>query len=162
MRNNAGFSKTTEYRTWRLIKYRCLNPRCKAYKNYGGRGIAICEDWLAEKDGFKNFLKCVGKKPNSSLTIDRINNDGNYEPGNVRWATRKEQRHNRRATKKYKTKGLRKYKNKNGFSGVTKIFNSFRAAVWNGSKMIHVGCFPTAKQAYEAFLKAKLTNHRHD
>ncbi len=73
------------------MKDRCLNPNDKNYKNYGGRGITVCERWM----DFTNFLADMGEKP-EGLTLDRINNDGNYEPGNCRWATWKEQRRNQR------------------------------------------------------------------
>jgi len=79
------------YQSWRHMKYRCLNPNCSDYKNYGGRGIKVCERWM----DFTNFLADMGEKP-EGLTLDRINNDGNYEPGNCRWATWKEQRQNQR------------------------------------------------------------------
>lgn len=75
------------------MKTRCTNPRADNYSYYGGRGISFCERWKS----FENFLHDMGEVPDG-LTLDRINNDGNYEPGNCRWATRKEQRHNRRDT----------------------------------------------------------------
>jgi hypothetical protein len=83
---------TRTFHIWAHIRLRCNNPKNPAYKDYGGRGITICERWLK----FENFLADNGECP-SGLTFDRYpNNDGNYEPGNVRWATPKEQANNRR------------------------------------------------------------------
>jgi hypothetical protein len=78
------------------MKQRCYNPNHHAWKNYGARGIIVCQEWL---DSFLAFYDHVGHPPSPAHTIDRMNNDGNYEPGNVRWATRTEQVHNRRKRK---------------------------------------------------------------
>ncbi len=74
------------YRSWAAMMERCTNPKNKRYARYGGRGIAVCERW----SDFAAFLADMGEKP-VSLTLDRINNDGNYEPDNCRWATSKQQ-----------------------------------------------------------------------
>lgn len=85
---------TPTYSTWRSMKKRCLNPGHRSWPHYGGRGITICDAWL---ESFDAFLADMGERPDGT-TLDRINPDGNYEPGNCRWATVLEQRHNRRPT----------------------------------------------------------------
>src|SRR5258708_38338927 len=82
---------TPTYRSWRAMKERCLNPKAIGYKAYGGRGIKICDRWLL----FENFLADMGERP-AGKTIDRKDNDGDYELGNCRWATKDEQMRNRR------------------------------------------------------------------
>lgn len=74
---------------------RCYNPKNMAYSNYGGRGIEVCARW---RHSFVTFFADVGPRPHPKMTLERINNDGDYESGNVRWATRSEQMHNTRLT----------------------------------------------------------------
>lgn len=84
--------KSLEYICWTNMKARCLYPKNNRYEYYGGRGIKVCERWL---ESFENFLADMGPRPRG-MSIDRINPDGNYEPGNCRWATSKEQNNNKR------------------------------------------------------------------
>ncbi len=81
-----------EYITWCNVKQRCTDPDHNRYYRYGGRGIRMCDRWL---HSFQAFLEDMGRRPSSKHSIDRINNDGDYEPHNCRWATSMEQRHNR-------------------------------------------------------------------
>lgn len=91
-----GKSRTTEYRIWAGIKDRCLNPNSRSYPGWGGRGIKMCQRW---QESFEAFLEDVGDRPGMEYTLDRIDNDGNYEKGNVRWATWTEQQNNRRSSR---------------------------------------------------------------
>lgn len=85
--------KTKEYNSWMCMKARCANKNNARYKYYGGRGITVCGRWI---NSFENFLADMGRAPSSKHTLDRYpNKNGNYEPGNVRWATPKEQAQNR-------------------------------------------------------------------
>lgn len=87
------------YYTWKSMLRRCYSLTHPKYYNYGGRGISVCDVW---RNDFMRFVKDMGSKPDASLSIDRINNDGNYEPSNCRWATDEQQNNNQRRSNKYK------------------------------------------------------------
>jgi hypothetical protein len=86
---------TPEYTAWREMKRRCYTPG-RYFKDYGGRGIRVCPEWVND---FQAFFEHVGRRPSPEHSLDRKNNEGHYEPGNVRWATKAEQSHNTRRSK---------------------------------------------------------------
>lgn len=92
-----GATGTPEYRTWQAMKHRCLNPNTRSYPDYGARGIRVAPVWAAS---FARFLADVGPRPTLAHRLDRIDNDGNYEPGNCQWATITQQNRNRRTARK--------------------------------------------------------------
>lgn len=90
-----GMTESPEHHVWATMIQRCTNPNHGAYPHYGGRGINICQAWLR----FEQFLADMGPRPSMGHSLERKNNDGNYEPGNCKWATRKEQCRNRRSNR---------------------------------------------------------------
>jgi hypothetical protein len=91
-----GLSYTPEYRAWQTMRLRCVDPTNAAYPDYGGRGITVCERWL---NSVEAFVADMGPKPTPAHELDRENNDGNYEPDNCRWVTRKVNDRNRRSNR---------------------------------------------------------------
>jgi hypothetical protein len=88
-----GRAKTPEYEAWCDMKARCSNPKKRGFANYGGRGIKVCEQW---QNSFEDFLAHIGPKPSPAHSVDRIETNGHYEPGNVKWSTKSEQLNNQR------------------------------------------------------------------
>jgi hypothetical protein len=90
-------SRTPEYNAWMGAKRRCVDRKLKQFCDYGGRGIQMCQEWM---DSYDAFLRDVGRRPGPDFSLDRIDVNGHYEPGNVRWATRRMQRLNSRNPKR--------------------------------------------------------------
>jgi hypothetical protein len=127
------------YHIWQTMKARCLNPKAHAYERYGGRGITVCESW---RISFERFVLDVGPRPSLRHTIDRFpDNDGNYEPGNVRWATREEQSDNsnrfrRMITANGKTQKLERWAAETGLAKST-IFNRLERG-WSDQMAVQI------------------------
>lgn len=118
LNKSHGLSHSRLFNIWRLMKQRCTNLNCKAYKNYGGRGIVVCDSWF---NSFSNFCEwAINNGYADNLTIDRFNNDGNYEPDNCRWVNMKTQNNNRRnnhrITYKGKTQTIQMWADELGFN----------------------------------------------
>lgn len=103
----VGGSQTPEYRSYKSMRERCLNPNHRYYKNYGGRGITICPRWL---EGFENFLADMGRRPSPAHTLDRKENDRPYSPDNCRWLLRKDQNRNTRVARPVERSDGKRYR----------------------------------------------------
>lgn len=97
-------ARSKEFIAWSSMMDRCRNPRSQSWTNYGGRGIAVASSWQGVS-GFDQFLKDIGRAPAKHLTLERVNNDGHYEPNNCIWATRRQQNHNKRGSGRRDRKG---------------------------------------------------------
>ena len=96
MKREHGLSKQPLYRLWNAMMQRCYNPKHNAYKNYGGRGIEVYDEWHDPEPYIFFVEAALGPKPSPEYTIDRIDNDQGYEPGNLRWADKTIQNNNKR------------------------------------------------------------------
>ncbi len=132
-----GMSRSPENMVWRGMKYRCYNKKLKNYRYYGGRGIKVCDRWL---ESFANFIEDVGLRPGKGYSLDRIDNDGHYEPGNVRWATQTEQRRNARSFGRSGHKGV----------GWNKNDSLWQAYIGLDGKTIHLGRYKNIEDAIAA------------
>jgi len=142
-----GFTKITTkthplYSIWATIKQRCTNENNKSYKDYGGRGISICDEWVNSPDVFISYISDLGWdiKNHKSQEIDRINNNGNYEHGNIRLVDR--------ATNCLNTR--MQNNNKSGFVGVNKYKGKWRANITINKKQIYLGIYSDIKDAVNA------------
>lgn len=143
---SCGCAKTTQggnwghplYPTWTSMKSRCHNKKATNYERYGGRGIEVFERW---RNSFTDWLEDMGPKPDSSYVMDRIDNDGNYEPDNCRWVSVSENNKNQRPRR---PRRLAK-DNKTGFEGVSQVGkNSYEAYFTHNKKKVRVGVFKSA------------------
>lgn len=154
LRNNGDVNKVTRvvgenrskhplYKTYHAMHDRCDNPNNTHYKYYGGRGISVCERWSGQR-GFPNFLEDMGEKP-EGYSLDRIDNNGNYEPSNCRWADKTTQQYNQRLS----------VKNTSGHKGVSQYKNGkWTAQIYVKRKKKHLGYFENKEDAIKAREKA--------
>lgn len=141
--HNMAYSP--EYRSWQAMKNRCQNPKSVQWKDYGGRGIKYCERWA----DFANFYADMGLRPSLDYTLDRINNDGNYEPGNCRWANRTTQVLNQRFRKN----------NTSGYRGISFLDGYWRAQISVNYKKYHSKGFASREEAALAYNELALKYH---
>lgn len=139
-----GLYKHPLYVTWSNMIARCTKKYSARYSNYGGRGITVCDRW---QESFANFLEDVGEKPDENHTLDRIDNNGNYEPSNVRWATLEQQAANQG----------KRWNNKTGITGVSwdKRRSKWRAVMFINGKQTELGSFNNIEEAVKARNKAE-------
>lgn len=145
-----NMTDTKEYQVWRDMKQRCLNTNHPSYKNYGGRGIKICQQWI---DSFETFLKDVGTAPYKKSTLDRINNQADYTPDNIRWTDYTVQNINKRLQKR----------NKTGCPGVYKhgqCNNKWTAYININKKHTYLGIFDTKEEAVQARKDAEQMHYK--
>ena len=145
-----NLSNTRLHRIWRNLKSRILNPKYKQYNCYGGRGITICEEWKNDFMTFYNWAMLNGYS--DELSIDRIDNDGNYCPENCRWATQTIQTRNQRI----------QTNNTSGYKGVScyrKDSTKYRVGIVINKKRIYLGLYPTAEDGAVAYNNYIIANN---
>jgi hypothetical protein len=139
-----GMYSTLEYSSWQHLKDRCLNPNNDSFSYYGGRGITVHKKWV---DSFIDFYNYIGSAPSEKHTVDRLDPNGNYEPGNVKWSDKTEQSINTRL----------RSDNKSGYKGVLfkKKQNKYGAYITIKSKQKWLGVFNTKEEAIKARKEAE-------
>lgn len=142
-----GMTESPEYEIWGSMKKRCNTPTATHYDNYGGRGIKVCDRW---QHSFLAFYEDMGARPTPLHSLDRINNDGNYEPNNCRWATKHEQAINQRIRA-----------NQSGYTGVyydpKKKDKQWHAFTRHKNQNYDLGYYFTAEEAYEIYKLARVS-----
>ena len=141
-KSTHGTSGTNEYTIWGGMLDRCRRVNSKAYKNYGARGISVCQRWLS----FENFYSDMGSRPTPLHSVDRVDNDGDYCPENCRWATAQTQARNSRG--------------RGGVTGVKGVFpykeTRYISKIWHDGKLLHLGVFDDIESAAAARKSAEL------
>src|SRR3954471_21516055 len=129
-----GLSYHPLYGLWKSIKRRCLHPNSRSYPHYGGRGISIHPAWVHDAKAFITWIEeNLGPRPDG-MSLDRVDNDGNYEPGNLRWATSAEQQRNRRTF------------SSTGFKGVAPNGEGWMAQIHLSKKLYYLGTYTTPEE----------------
>ena len=128
------------YRSWVAMKSRCNNPNRHNYKNYGGRGIKVCQKWK----NFDDFYKDMGDRPSREYTLGRIDPDGNYCKSNCRWSTRGSQQHNKARVRA-----------NSGYRGVCKSNKKWQAVITYCGTQHYIGVYDTPEEAYAEYLNVE-------
>lgn len=155
-----GMRKSPEYKAWAEMKQRCLNPRSSKYKHYGARGIGVCSEWLND---FSAFYEHVGQRPSTKHSLDRIDNDGSYVPGNVRWATQRQQVGNQTNTPMLtvdgETASISEWAERSGIKYAT-LWARYKSGRLTPNQMIAVPVHPqghTVRRTLESTKRAEMT-----
>lgn len=135
-----GLRFTREYKLWSHIKTRCYNEKCKAYNDYGGRGIKMYIHWIDNPEFFIDYIKSLDDYGKENYSLDRIDNDDDYTIGNLRWTSKIEQAINRRKRKN----------NISGYTGVSFSKYNYRCRITIDKETITIGYYDTPEQAVKA------------